>query len=406
VILLGLLAMLGTNNSLQRLLAVATGRGHWSQARGVLRRASGLVVLGLLGVALLIAAFWRPVVDRAFDAPLLGSLWILAIALVVTQVADELVSVVFRATGRTRLGLVLLNLPRQSLFVAALAALWIARAPVDLRLVAGLRVAITLATSAVGVGLVLANLRGRRDTASEPAPAPEPVARTSIPMMVHGLTAATRNTLDIWFLGVFVGAADVGVYGAMVQAAGLLALLLAVVNMVIPPMLASIHAAGRLADLEALMRRVSTLTAWGVGALLVGFVLFGRDLIEILFGAPFLRGYEALVWLALGQAVSGAAGSPGWLLQMTGHQNTLMRITLVSIAVKLALTWGAVLLWGMAGVAAATCVVAAGQNLATTLLAHRLVGVRTHPYLDPRRALRGQEADSKSRAASEARSEP
>jgi O-antigen/teichoic acid export membrane protein len=294
--------------------------------------------------------------------------------------------VVLRATGRTRLGVVLLNLPRQALFVVVLGALYAARAAVDLGLAVELRVVVTLLTSAVGVGFVVQHLRGRRDAAPDREPEPEAVARTSVPMMVHGLAAATRNTLDIWFLGAFVGAADVGVYGAMIQAAGLLALLLAMVNLVLPPMLASMYAAGRLADLEELMRRVSTLTAWTVGALLLGFVLFGETLIEILFGAPFQRGYGALLWLALGQAVNVAAGSPGWLLQMTGHQTTLMRITLASIVVKLALSWVAVA-WGMQGIAAVTFLVTAGQNLATTLLAHRLVGVRTQPYLDPRRAL-------------------
>jgi O-antigen/teichoic acid export membrane protein len=390
VILLGLLAMLGTNNSLQRLLAVPAALGHWPQVRDVMRRATGLVGLGLLGVALLVAAFWAPVMGRAFDAPQLGSLWALAIVLTLTQVVDELVSVVFRATGRTRLGVALLNLPRQALFVAALATLWTAGSEADLRLVVRLRVAITLLTSAVGVALVVGTLRGRPATADGPPPATVPVARTSIPMMVHGLAAAVRNTLDVWFLGAFVGAADVGVYGAMVQAAGLLALGISVVNLVIPPMLASMHAAGRLAELEALMRRVSTLLAWGGGVLVLGFALFGEELIELLFGAPFRRGYGALLWLALGQALNVAAGSPGWLLQMTGHQTTLMRITLASIAVKLALTWGAVLAFGMEGVAAATCLVTAGQNLATTLLAHRLIGVRTHPYLDPRHALRAR----------------
>jgi O-antigen/teichoic acid export membrane protein len=207
-------------------------------------------------------------------------------------------------------------------------------------------------------------------------------------MMVHGLAAALRNTLDIWFLGVLVGPADVGVYGAMVQAAGLLATLIAVVNMVIPPMLASMYAENRIAELEALMRRVSTLAGWAGGILCAGFVVLGEPLIDLLFGADFRRGYAALVWLALGQAVNVAAGSRGWLLQMTGHQGVLMRITLGSIAVKLVLTWVAVSLWGMEGAAAATFAITVGQSFVTTRLAHRLVGVRTHPYLDPRRALR------------------
>ena len=73
-----------------------------------------------------------------------------------------------------------------------------------------------------------------------------------------------------------------------------------------------------------------------------------------------------------------AAGSPGWLLQMTGRQRVLLKITVAGFAANLLLNFAAVNLAGMTGVAAATALTIAGQNCAMVAAARRAIGVRTY----------------------------
>ena len=74
---------------------------------------------------------------------------------------------------------------------------------------------------------------------------------------------------------------------------------------------------------------------------------------------------------------------------MTGHQDALMRLTLVTFAVKLLVTAAAAVLYGLVGVAAATCAIMVVQGTAACVMARRLVGVRTWARWNPLPAVRG-----------------
>jgi O-antigen/teichoic acid export membrane protein len=139
--------------------------------------------------------------------------------------------------------------------------------------------------------------------------------------------------------------------------------------------------------MELLLRRAATVSAWGVGALLLPYFLVGRGMIDLVFGPGFERGYVWLLLLAVAHAYGVAAGSPGWVLQMTGRQQTVMRVTVSTVVVKAAMvSLGA---WGFAaiGVAAASLVSTVGQNTALMIVTRRQLGVRSWSWLNPLRAL-------------------
>lgn len=376
----------GVGVALQRNLPVQTGRGDWSAARGTLSAAGRLWGVALVVCAGILIPAWGPLA-HAVESPPLRPLLPCALLLGLFGGMEEVASVYFRATGRPRLGALLLEGPKQLLFVLGIVALALAGAGDDLAQVAWLRTGAAVLAALAGAGLLLRDLRGRGTSAAGPgAESLQRLVAYTSPVVVHLAAAYLLANADQWFLGLLLGTAQVGVYGVAARLAAMVGLPLAIVNVTLPPLLSSLHQQGRTGELEVLMRRTSTATGIAAVAMLLLFVLGGRLLLRVAYGDAFAGGHVPLAILALGQACNVCSGSPGWLLQMTGHQALLMRITLASLLMNLALNVVGVWLAGAVGAAVATSASMLAQNVAMLAAVRRLVGVRAWTHLDPRRA--------------------
>ena len=383
---LAMVGLLGTNTGLQRMLPVARERGGAAAVRRTWSSAGWVVAAGMAAVAAVAALLWQPLVVEGLGAAELAGMAGLVALLAAAQGFEELASVYFRSTGRPRLGLLLLNLPRQAAFLLVLALLLVAGGPLRLGEAVGLRTLVAGSAALVGLGLALR--AGRRAPPSpvedaSAAPGPRGVAGQSWPMLGHAVAATLLGAVDLWYLRKLVGGAEVGVYGAVLQLSALLTMLLSVVNLVLPPMLAGMYEQGRTAQMEAVLRRVATLAGWAALLVWVFFALFGRPLLGFAFGPRFEAGHLPLLLLAGGQVFNVFVGSPGWLLQMTGHQGFLLKLTAGCLGFKLVLGWWVVGAAGMDGAAALTAAIILVQNLLLVGAARRLTGIRTyaHPLL-------------------------
>ena len=86
--------------------------------------------------------------------------------------------------------------------------------------------------------------------------------------------------------------------------------------------------------------------------------------------------------LAAGQTVSAIVGSPGMMLQMTGHQNLMSALTIGALIVNVIANILVVEGHGAVGVAVVTALTITGRMALHTLLAWRLTGALSLP--DPR----------------------
>ncbi len=153
-------------------------------------------------------------------------------------------------------------------------------------------------------------------------------ARTILPLSFLGGMMVVNSRMDILMLGWLAETRDVGVYRVAVAGATLVTFMLSAVNMVVGPQTASLWAQGRKAELQRMLTwgaRVSLAAALPVAIL---FWVFGADILRIVFGEEFVGGHLALAILCVGQTVNAAAGSVGFILNMTGHE----RDTLVGVA--------------------------------------------------------------------------
>ena len=115
--------------------------------------------------------------------------------------------------------------------------------------------------------------------------------------------------------------------------------------------------------------------------------MFGGPVLELLFGPFFRQAALPLSILGVGQLFLVCAGGSGCALEMTGHQMGSLIVNLMA-ALGLAImgTWAA-RHFGIVGLAVASSSVITAQSLGMWLLARKLVGVWTHPFLRPWRSI-------------------
>ncbi|WP_196259680.1 flippase [Pelagibacterium limicola] len=198
---------------------------------------------------------------------------------------------------------------------------------------------------------------------------------SAVPLaMIAGMNQLITNT-DVVMLGFFKAHADVGYYKIAVQGAVLVALVLSAANLVVMPHIARLYAQGDLKRLQRVATTSARSTAmFSLPAFLV-IVVFGREIIGILFGNEFEPGYTALVILACGQLINALASSVGPLLSMSGHERHLSQVLFAMVGLNMALNYALIPMFGITGAALATATTIATKNLILWGVVRRHLGI-------------------------------
>lgn len=120
-----------------------------------------------------------------------------------------------------------------------------------------------------------------------------------------------------------------------------------------------------------------------------------RGVIGAVYGAEYVEGTLPLAILTLGQLVNLGTGSSAYLLIMTGHQDTWLKISGSAFLLNLLLNWILIPVLGATGAAVATAIAVA--VLFTTALFQVRRRLRLWPY--DRRYLKGAAAFATALAA-------
>jgi O-antigen/teichoic acid export membrane protein len=216
------------------------------------------------------------------------------------------------------------------------------------------------------------------------------VTAVSLPLLVTSLANFAVGTgVDLWVVGHFSSQSDVALYGAASRLVFFVATPLIVVSQVVPPIIAELHARGERDQLERTLRSVSTLAGLPAALVLVAFIGAGGFILSLAYGPYFRNAATVLVILSCARLVAVCTGSSGVTLMMTGHQRTMMLITVGSGAFALTAEILLAPAYGITGVAAATCAAQILLNGLQLVFARIHVGIWTHARfsLEPIREL-------------------
>jgi O-antigen/teichoic acid export membrane protein len=387
---------MGLPKTIVGLVAENMGLDRSGRTRRAIRTVLGLGILGTLGISLayllagdLVSELFQP----QYSSLLVGVTGLMAgwIAIAVVQ---EITAETFRGFHDIRLATLLGGLATggksggvimRVLLLSILALLLVRSTETSLATVLLVSIGSGSASAVLSIWLLhgkvssLGSSEGSQEE-EEPVSAKE-VLDDAIPFLAIALTSFVLLSADIWILGALGSGTDVAVYGSASKLVTFVAMPLLIVNLVLPPIVSEMYAQGRTGRLERTLRTFSTLA--GVPSLLVlmVFMLLGGPILGLVYSKPVYHGDTAvLVLLILGAAklVAVWSGSCGLVLQFTGHQTSMLRVSLLTSPLFFVVAILATQRYGSVGVACAAALTTTLQNVIMVLLAKRKTGMWTH----------------------------
>ena len=200
------------------------------------------------------------------------------------------------------------------------------------------------------------------------------------PMWSTNITLLLLTQADIWIIGIFLTVHDVAVYGAATRLIMAVSVSLMILNSVVSPVIADMFSRQQHAKLEKTLRTGTTLAAIPSAVVMIVFYLAGGRLLELLYGPFYSNGYMILVVLGIGQLFNVISGPCGMVLLMTGHQRTMMVISLVTSVPAIVASVYAAIHTGVLGVAAVFSGALIIQNVLMMHFARKYTGINTFMY--------------------------
>lgn len=204
-----------------------------------------------------------------------------------------------------------------------------------------------------------------------------PWAASLLPLSLYAGLKMLDTQVSILFLGFLASSEDVGLFRVVATGAALVSFGLTAVNMALAPQVARLYAAGEIEKLQ----RVITLSTRVVAAIsfpvALVFILWGKGLISLVFGAEYAHAAPALAILCVGQLVNASMGSVALVLNMTGHDKK----NLIGVAAALVsnIVCGLLLIpyWGLIGAAIGYSVSLTVWNLLLYYQTRKATGINT-----------------------------
>ena len=386
---------MGLPKTVVRLVAENMGLDRSGRTLRAIRTVLGLGVLGTLGISLayllagdLVGELFQP----QYSSLLVGVTGLMAgwIAIAVVQ---EITAETFRGFHDIRLATLLGGLATggksggvimRVLLLGILALLWVRSAETSLATVLLVSIGSGSVSVLLSIWLLYAkvsSLGSSQETQQEEEPvSAKEVLEDAIPFLAIALTSFMLLSADIWILGALGSGTDVAVYGAASKLVTFVAMPLLIVNLVLPPIVAEMYAQGKMSQLERTLRTFSTLA--GIPSLLVlaVFMLLGGPILGLVYSKPiYYSGTAVLVLVILSAAklIAVWSGSCGLVLQFTGHQTSMLRVSLLTSPLFFVVAILATQRYGSVGVACAAGLTTTLQNVIMVMLAKRKTGMWT-----------------------------
>jgi O-antigen/teichoic acid export membrane protein len=347
----------------------------------------GLGVLGTLGVSLAYLFVVGNLVEgHIFDSPVPVSVTALIAGWMALSGVQELMVEPFRGFHDFRMTTLLggLAIGKSSalvmrvLLLGCVALLWLKSGETDLKTILLISIG-SGAVSALMSGWLLRskisslNLQGAENPVS-----PKEVLGVSLPILVTDLTVVILQGSGMWILGALSSQAEVAVYGAASRLVAFVAMPLVMVNLVLPPIIAELYAQGKTARLERTVRTFTTVAGLPSMLVLVVFILEGGPILGLVYGDYYRSAAVVLTLLSAARVVAVWSGSCGLVLQMTNHQASMLRVSILTSPLFFVAAFLAAPRFGSVGVASAAAVTTCLQNVILVLIAKKKTGMWTH----------------------------
>jgi O-antigen/teichoic acid export membrane protein len=368
------------------------GLNLFGRVRRVIGVVFGVGTLGALGVGLAYLLFGDDLAKAVFNAPALASITGLVAGWLIVSTLQELLGETFRGFHDIRLASILGSQPgggttgvaTLALLTASLLVLWLVNGQATLATVVLLGICSGAVSTVVGGWLLHSRVtRLPPQTPDEAQKAdPKKVLRealsTSLPLLIINLLMLVTTQGVVWMLAAFLPQGELALYGVANRLVSMVTMPMAIVTAVAPPLIAEMYFQGNREDLEHALRTMATLT--GIPAFLasMGCIFFPGAILGLVYGDYYRGGAVVLALLSIGLLADVWTGSGGFVLAYTGHQNTLLVITIAISTATLIAMLATVEPYGIVGVAMVRTAGLVLQNGIVVLVVKWRTGMWTH----------------------------
>jgi O-antigen/teichoic acid export membrane protein len=175
---------------------------------------------------------------------------------------------------------------------------------------------------------------------------------SSVPFWINSVANIVCPTADIVIVSMLIGPETAAYYYAASRTALLLDFFISTFSIPAAPRIARLYETGHRAQITRMTSSAACLSAAAAMIVLVALWFFG-NLILRAFGDSFVRAHGILMLLAAGQVANAYLGIGTPALEMTGHQDQAMRITVFTALFELIALMIATYEFGMWGAAVA-----------------------------------------------------
>ena len=200
------------------------------------------------------------------------------------------------------------------------------------------------------------------------------VLSISLPMLMTTTMTFVIGQTGVVMLGMFCSEAEVGYYAIAVKLATRTTFILNAVNSMAGPKFSELFHSGKIDELFYVAKKSSKLIFWTATPILLGLIVIGKPILQIIFGQDFGVAYPALVLLALGQFVNSVSGSTGLFMNMTGRQKAFRNIILLSAVTNICVNFLLIRKYGVYGASIAAMISLMMWNIATLIYIKKKYG--------------------------------
>lgn len=372
--ILGIAAKLGFPTAVLRFVSEYREEAEWKRLRGILQ-GTWTITLGM-GLAVAVAAY--AVVEGLHrlgyidqPLPLQIGVWLIPLLGLVTLQKEairglEHMVLAYAPSYIGRRVLVLLSVGSAYLWFGAVDS------PTALLLTGGVLVMIVVGQAVVGwqrFPIEVREASAEYETRTW--------FRVAWPLLLVSSFNVLLNQTDLFLLGVLRSSEEVGFYNVALKTGTVVTFLLTGINAIAAPRIARIYRKGDMDRMQRLVSMVAHLSFWP--SLLGSIVLIAISAPFLrLFGPEFSAAQAALIILVIGKLINAGAGSVGYLMNMTGHQDESARVFAWSAGANVLFNLALIPAFGIEGAAVATASTAALWNVWLCVLVKQRMGITSH----------------------------
>ena len=372
------IAQLGLTHTVVRLISESVGTNHFGRARQsifvVLRIAaiSGIIVTSALAIG-----GGRIIAKFIFHSESMVQISGLMSVWVALSMFQQLIAEIHRGFHDIKLATLFGGMLTSVLSMTLFLILWLTQGHSNLKEIIFLTLGAGFSSTLISSVILWKHLVELPLSVSERISILD-VLRISWPLWITNLTLFALTQADLWVMGLFRSPAEVAVYGIATRLVSLVAMPLLIINAVVPPLISEMYAHGNIVGLERALRSTATFVLLPAILATGLFSVAGGPILGIMFGDYYQSGWVILVILSIGQLANVWSGSCGLTLMMTGHQVTMMAITLLSGLLSVTGACWLVRDYAGDGVAMAAAISMVIHNIVVLLYAKKRTGVWTH----------------------------